>query len=321
MTRQPHDQFAKQYLAELLAFLGQVEISREIIAEVQQADIFFIPTPQPTINLEPWGLLGRMVATSCLLEPFRNQPSKTEIRSCLLKLFSLQSEFQRRAKREDVELPETNLPQLWILATSASTALLESFGAKLELANWPRGVYFLPPAYKTAIISINQLPPTPETLWIRLLGKGKIQRKAIGELIALPPEYPLRGNILALISIWRLNLESQANLTKDERDLFMVLSTAFEKLREELLQQGRQEGRQEGQQEGIQQDRRELLESLLSAKFGTIDSTLVAIIESLSQLPPAEFINVILALPDLEREQIVARFGNTQNWFDKIGYK
>jgi len=55
MTRQPHDQFAKQYLAELLASLGQVEISREIIAEVQ---------------------------------------------------------------------PETNLPQLWILATSASTALL-----------------------------------------------------------------------------------------------------------------------------------------------------------------------------------------------------
>jgi hypothetical protein len=255
MTRQPHDQFAKQYLAELLASLGQVEISREIIAEVQQADIFFIPTPQPTTNLEPWGLLGRMVATSCLLEPFRNQPTKTEIRSCLLKLFSLQSEFQRRAKREDVELPETNLPQLWILATSASTALLESFGAKLELANWPPGVYFFPPAYKTAIISINQLPPTAETLWIRLLGKGKIQRQAIGELIALPPEHPLRGNILELISIWRLNLETQANLTEDERELFMILSTAFEKLREELLQQGREEGREEGRQEGRQEGR------------------------------------------------------------------
>jgi len=146
---------------------------------------------------------------------------------------------------------------------------------------------------------------------IRLLGKGKIQRQAISELIALPPEYPLRGNILALISIWRLNLETQANLTEDERELFMILSAAFEKLREELLQQGRQEGLQEG----IQQNRRELLESLLSTKFGTIDSTLAAIIESLSQLqlPPAEFINVILALPGLEREQIVARFGNTQN--------
>jgi len=150
---------------------------------------------------------------------------------------------------------------------------------------------------------------------IRLLGKGKIQRKAIGELIALPPEHLLRGNILELISIWRLNLETQANLTEDERELFMILSAAFEKLREELLQQGRQEGLQQRRQEGIQQNRRELLESLLSTKFGTIDSTLTAIIESLSQLqlPPAEFINVILALPGLEREQIVARFGNTQN--------
>jgi hypothetical protein len=52
---------------------------------------------------------------------------------------------------------------------------------------------------------------------------------------------------------------------------------------------------------------------LLSTKFGTIDSTLAAIIESLSQLPPAEFINLVLALPSLEREQIVARFGSPRN--------
>ncbi|NEO22840.1 MAG: hypothetical protein F6K57_26945, partial [Moorea sp. SIO4A5] len=34
MTRQPHDQFAKQYLTELLTPHGQVEVSRELTTEV-----------------------------------------------------------------------------------------------------------------------------------------------------------------------------------------------------------------------------------------------------------------------------------------------
>ncbi|MEI2581956.1 hypothetical protein [Scytonema sp. PRP1] len=36
MTRQPHDQFAKQYLEELLSPLGKVEFSREVTDEVRQ---------------------------------------------------------------------------------------------------------------------------------------------------------------------------------------------------------------------------------------------------------------------------------------------
>ncbi|MFL9454797.1 MULTISPECIES: hypothetical protein [Nostocales] len=84
-----------------------------------------------------------MTASSCLLEPFRNQPSRTEVRNCILKLFSYFGELQRRAKRERTSFPEEDLPRLWILATSASDNLLESFGAKLELKNWLQGVYFL----------------------------------------------------------------------------------------------------------------------------------------------------------------------------------
>ncbi|HEY9893646.1 MAG TPA: hypothetical protein V6D37_17990 [Candidatus Sericytochromatia bacterium] len=35
MTRQAHDQFAKEYLAELLAPLGDVETSRDVSSEVR----------------------------------------------------------------------------------------------------------------------------------------------------------------------------------------------------------------------------------------------------------------------------------------------
>jgi hypothetical protein len=37
-TRQPHDQFAKQYLEELLSPFGKVEVSRQITDEVRQID-------------------------------------------------------------------------------------------------------------------------------------------------------------------------------------------------------------------------------------------------------------------------------------------
>lgn len=42
MTRQPHEQFAKQYLEELLSPLGKVEVSREVTDEIRQVDILLI---------------------------------------------------------------------------------------------------------------------------------------------------------------------------------------------------------------------------------------------------------------------------------------
>lgn len=36
----PHDQFAKNYLEELLSLLGRVEISQEITDETRQIDLF-----------------------------------------------------------------------------------------------------------------------------------------------------------------------------------------------------------------------------------------------------------------------------------------
>lgn len=69
MTRFIHDQFAKQYLAELLAPLGEVQTPREVSGEVRQIDVWFAPSPQPSAEAQQLGLLGRFAATPCLLEP------------------------------------------------------------------------------------------------------------------------------------------------------------------------------------------------------------------------------------------------------------
>ncbi len=43
MTREAHDQFAKEYLEELLKPLGQVDISKDVKSEVREIDISFVP--------------------------------------------------------------------------------------------------------------------------------------------------------------------------------------------------------------------------------------------------------------------------------------
>jgi hypothetical protein len=61
MTRQIHDQFAKDYLEELLSRIGQVETSREIAPEVRQVDVYFVPATTPT-DTDPklLGLLAKI---------------------------------------------------------------------------------------------------------------------------------------------------------------------------------------------------------------------------------------------------------------------
>ncbi|HAG84940.1 MAG TPA: hypothetical protein DCL61_28265 [Cyanobacteria bacterium UBA12227] len=311
MTRQPHDQFAKQYLAELLAPLGEVETSRDVVSEVRQVDVWFMPASSPSIEPQNLGLLGKMASTACLLEPFRNAPTPVEIRNCQLKLYALHGELLRKARREQNSVSEADLPRLWILSPSISSRLVNGFGAKLDASgSWGTGIYFLPEFQKTALIGINQLPVTDETLWLRLLGRDAVQQQAIDELMALPQDHPLRGNILDLLANWRVNVEGRDNLTDEDRELLMNLSPAYQYWREKTLQEGKQEGRQEGRQEGKRQgrleERRQMVESLLKVRFDSLDEELSGAIAPMLQLPPQELTRLLLTL---SREELIERFG------------
>ncbi|NET57444.1 MAG: hypothetical protein F6K47_15155 [Symploca sp. SIO2E6] len=122
----------------------------EIPGEARQADVYFVPKPQSTTSSTTLGLLSRITTTPCLLEPFRNPPTLTEIRNCLLKLLLLQANLQPLAKRDNITLPETQLPQLWILVPSASKKTLNGFAA-CQKTSWLKGVYHLPAHLKTGI--------------------------------------------------------------------------------------------------------------------------------------------------------------------------
>ncbi len=84
--------------------LGEVKAPREVHGEARQIDVWFAPKPQPAADPQVLGLLGRFASSPCLLEPFRNPPTPTEIRSCLSKLLDVHADFERRAKREGTRI-------------------------------------------------------------------------------------------------------------------------------------------------------------------------------------------------------------------------
>ncbi len=58
--------------------------------------------------------------------------------------------------------------------------------------------------YETQLIIQMRLgfPLVNPTYKLRVLGRGAIQEQAVNELLALPEENPLRGNILELLDLF-----------------------------------------------------------------------------------------------------------------------
>ncbi|WP_341531875.1 hypothetical protein WKK05_38370 (plasmid) [Nostoc sp. UHCC 0302] len=297
MTRFIHDQFAKDYLEELLQPYGEVKAPSRVAGEVREIDVSFSPQIEQITNLEVLGLLGRFAATPAIFEPYRNAASNDEICDCLLKLLEVKGALQREANRNTSNVQESEIPKLWILTPTASANLLSSFRA-MPTNDWLPGVHFLADALRTAIVAIHQLPVIEETLWLRILGRGKVQSQAIDELQALSANHPFQKATLELVYNLRQNLRVNQNLEPDDQELIMRL--------EPLYQQDREQAKQEGIQEGIQQGERLVVENLLQTRFGSLDNELQGIIETILALPATEFTPLLI---QLSREELITRFG------------
>ena len=310
MTRFIHDRFAKEYLEELLSPIGTVNVGRDVTSEVREIDVYFTPSTAIPEYSETLGLLGKMANTTAIFEPFRNPANVSEICSCLGKLLDVRGELERKFRRENTRYDDGQLPKLWILMPTASKALVDSFNAIPDTENWMQGIYFLGESLRTAIVAIHQLPETPETLWLRILGKGGVQQRAISQLSALAAEDPLR--IIALELLYRLqsNLVTDApqELEPEERELIMTIAPLFQQeiqaarqqAREEGLEQGLEEGLEQGLEQGLERGRQEqqrlILENFLRVRFGELSPKMTVFLSPISKLAAAEFTVLLLAI-------------------------
>jgi hypothetical protein len=237
MTKIPFDQLAKEFLQELLTPLGTVERSFEVPGEPRFIDVWFQPNPLAE-RAEPLTLLQRIAATPCSFEPFRNLPTRHEIRRCLLKLLWMHEE---ELKKDDA-IADAHLPILWVLASSVSKPILEEGKAEVS-EDWLPGIYFCGNLFKTVLVVIQELPATEETLWLRILGRGSTQEEAIREVLALPTTDPQRRRILQMLTSWKVRIEMIEPLDTEDEEWLMALSQAYLEWEQQTEQRGEERGR------------------------------------------------------------------------------
>jgi len=269
MTRFIHDQFAKDYLEELLKPYGKVEVQKPVSGEVRYIDVFFSPFITEIPNLGILGLLGQFATIPAMFEPFRNAAAEDEICNCLLKELEVKAAFIREAERNNTTLLDREIPKTWILTPTASAEMVSKFNA-FPSSDSLKGIYYMGEAVRTAIVAIHQLPETAETLWLRVLGRGTVQKRAIDELMALPQDHPYRGVTLELLYNLQQNLRVNQTIESDDRELIMRLAPLYQQEKERIQQESRQEGEQR------------IILQLLTYKFSELDSSLIEQIRLLS---------------------------------------
>ncbi len=235
MTNTPHDQFAKRYLKGMLSpFAEEVIISYELpVGEAQQVDVWFMP--QSRQSIPELGCLGKMTIAPTLLEVFRNPLSGDDLFSCIEKLCKVRGEWKRTAKREKLKIQQPDHPQLWMIVPTASQERLRGCNV-LPKEEWGDGFFFMGDTLRMGFVVVHQLPIVPETLLLRLLGKGSVQRQAISELLELP-EQPLKTVVLENLAKLQIMLKKRQSRTQDEQELMLNIDVLYEEWRNQIVQE------------------------------------------------------------------------------------
>jgi hypothetical protein len=272
------DRFVKELLRRLLASWGDVDTEVEVAVDAQRIDVLFRPRLHgrpPPFDL---GLLGRMAASPCLFEVFHVPPTREEGKDAIRKLLAWHHLALLRAKRRaraiaarakrhpsrrppaEAAFASPPMPVLWILSSGRPEGALEGF-AFAPLEGWPPGVYSTAqPEVPVRLVVLGELPPTRDTLPLRLMGRGATAERAAWDLGALPRDaWERRILEPAMISLQKKIERAQASghLTEEEREILVNGQKLIDAIENRGWERGRSEGRQQGQREGRQQGQRE----------------------------------------------------------------
>ena len=127
------------------------------------------------------------------------------------------------------------------------------------------------------LVVVSELPRHRTTLALRLLGAGRVLRDAIGELLALPADSPLRRDVLPVVLRLRFEVPEQPDQrTPEDKDFLMDTQELIDAWERETFEKGIEEGIEKGIEKGIG----ESLLDLYAARFGPVPGSIRARIES-----------------------------------------
>lgn len=221
-----------EILSALTAGSDRVFVSPEVISEAELVDVLFEPDNRKSRS--ELGVLGELLFAPCIIAPLRWLPTASEMRTYTRLWLKWQMESDRsiipvnqtsvnkKNKRKEEDEAEAMDKSLLFIVPLIASQQLNDWRANPSNRNIP-GIYELGSAFCTTIVAIAELPSTPDTLWLRLLGRGLTQRSAIVELMHLESDRPLRTVVLQQLKQWE-QLLLNGRMGKESQHLMQVLS-------------------------------------------------------------------------------------------------
>lgn len=184
MDDDAYDLFAGDIVELLLEDAGVVERELRVSSRAQRLDAAFTPTRRGLALLQRRGLLGRLAQRVCVFEFFHHAPSLAKLREVARKHLTWQ--------HQRVLHGATDMSALWVVCASRPGKALCEVRATRS-AWWPRGVYDVStPLTGMRVVVVGELAATPDTLTLRLMGRGAVLRAAMQEFKQLPKATPER---------------------------------------------------------------------------------------------------------------------------------
>jgi hypothetical protein len=201
-VRTHHDEWVKRALSLWLRGLGEVVLDVRIAGQSRRGDVLYVEGRDRPSRRRRLGVLGELARGATLFEPFRNPLSEFDLKGCVAKLIELEADALREARRARRKRSAVAPPALCVITPSMSRPYATGMGLR-PLAARRRGLYALLGAnWRSVIVVANELPKSPSTVWLRLLGRGEVQAQAVAELVRMSEREPLRDGTMALLVAW-----------------------------------------------------------------------------------------------------------------------
>jgi hypothetical protein len=269
MQRNRFDRAAKDILRVSLEPDGAFESDAEVSPDTQRTDVWFTPDPARPATRSDLGLLGRMTASACMLEPFHSTPGEDEVSECVRKVLGFRHTLASRK-------PAPPLPRMWIIASGRPNSALDGF-AFVPVEGWPVGVYRAPRLLFAGLVVASELPRARDTLLLRLMGSGVCLREALADLAAMPAETRERAIAGPVLLRCRIEIAKEpAGRTSEDEEFMMNTEDAYETWMRETREEGLKQGLERGAAEAIAAT----LVMIYEIHFGSMPAEVRAVVEA-----------------------------------------
>jgi hypothetical protein len=220
------------------------------------------------LNKEGWqqqnlGLFDRLMQTHprIIVEHYSAYLEGVDVDDCMTRknLYwkNQRKELIKTAKSTNPQLSKAQVAQIecqnpftWILTVNCGQQILQDCRAQAD-DRFETGVYLLPNQLRMGIVIIEQLPSTPETLWLKMLGNRESARIAFGAIGQIKSgDRNIRNDIMAACwkyCVYLKDLEVE-NLTLEESD-FMKTMEEIDALYEAEINNAELRGKLQGELE------------------------------------------------------------------------